>query len=311
MGRSSRVFAILGSILGLIGLILLAGGFFHGDGEMTLAGSLLLLTGILLLAQWQSCKRSCRKVLRRLERERREHKQDLEQAQAEKQDAIDSYRSELAHGLRMPIAVIQGYTELLAGNMVDDPAIRQDYFDKIMQRCQDMTTLLNRQAESKDALQLDCGQMDLLSLTRKTVEDVRPLASDHEIQIHILSPEDSLPLTADRVLVDRMLYNILENSVKYMGRPGNVTIRIRRQDETAVIAIQDDGLGMVEAEVPHIFEKNFQGANRKNGQGQGLYLARRSVEAHGGTITAHSRPGQGMGIHITLPLSPSQIPAAV
>ena len=112
-------------------------------------------------------------------------------------------------------------------------------------------------------------------------------------------------MRADTYLLNRVLFNLLENALKYMGRPGVITIRILRQGDSASLLVQDDGLGLPAKETAHIFEPNYQGSNHVGGQGYGLYLVRRAIEGHGGTVSAQSAPGRGLGISMTLPLFPS------
>ena len=112
-------------------------------------------------------------------------------------------------------------------------------------------------------------------------------------------------MRADAYLLNRVLFNLLENALKYMGRPGVITIRIRRQGDSVSLLVQDDGMGLPSEETAHIFEPNYQGSNHVGGQGYGLYLVRRAIEGHGGTVSAQSAPGRGLGISMTLPLFPS------
>ena len=114
-------------------------------------------------------------------------------------------------------------------------------------------------------------------------------------------------MRADTYLLSRVLFNLLENALKYMGRPGAITIRVLKLESNASILVQDDGLGLPAEETAHIFEPNYQGSNHVGGQGYGLYLVRRAIEGHGGTVSAQSAPGRGMGISITLPLYPQTV----
>ena len=114
-------------------------------------------------------------------------------------------------------------------------------------------------------------------------------------------------MQADTYLLSRVLFNLLENALKYMGRPGAITIRVLKLESNASILVQDDGLGLPAEETAHIFEPHYQGSNHIGGQGYGLYLVKRTIENHGGTVSAQSAPGRGMGISITLPLYPQTV----
>lgn len=227
-----------------------------------------------------------------------------EQAQQE----AEELRSTLAHGLRMPLSIIQGYADLLSGNMVQDEGTRTEYLEKIAQRCQYMTEILSRQFSFQDAVRkrkLHYEQFDLLQLINQAVDDMKATAEDHGIGIRVIAQEQALPVELDSYLIHQILFNLMENAIKYMGRPGSITLLALKEGENVLLRAKDDGIGLSSEETEHIFELHFQGGNKTRGKGHGLYLVRQIVEAHGGTISAESSVGQGMGISITLPQHPS------
>jgi signal transduction histidine kinase len=88
-----------------------------------------------------------------------------------------------------------------------------------------------------------------------------------------------------------------------MGRSGTIYITVSYVRENEILLVfKDDGLGMESEECAHIFDRHYQGGNGTSGSGMGLFLAKSSVTAHGGSISAKSEPGKGMGIYITLPV---------
>lgn len=219
-------------------------------------------------------------------------------------EKLETFRSTLAHSLRMPIAIVQGYAELLSGDMVEDPETRLAYLNKIIQRNQDMSDIISRQlsAASDEAIALTCSELDLLELVRQAASDMQTAAQEQQVSIQVVSRLEHLPVEMDALLLNRTLFNLLENALKYMGRPGAVTIRVLERDEDTVsILVQDDGLGLSPEEVERVFELNYQGSNGGRGQGHGLFLVKRAVEAHGGTVSAQSSPGRGMRVELTLP----------
>ena len=238
-----------------------------------------------------------------------DHAKALEEMQAKTHTEMETFRSSLSHSLRMPVAIIQGYAELLTSGVITDPDVAAEYLKKINQRSQFMTEAISRQfsaAETADSSKLTYSDLDLMILVRQAAADMQTAAADQDVKIQVISPEEHLLMRADTYLLSRVLFNLLENALKYMGRPGVITIRVLRQDSNASILIQDDGLGLPAEETAHIFEPHYQGSNHVSGQGYGLYLVKRTIENHGGTVSAQSAPGRGMGISITLPLVPQQ-----
>ena len=303
-------------------LTVLACGTFLGSCGLWLAAGTAGIPGLLLeLLGIASAAVLLRRRKRMQAAERQDYAAALETRELEYQEAmknqavssrreLEAFRSTLSHSLRMPVAIIQGYAELLEGDVITDPEVRREYLGKIVQRSQYMTDVMSRQF-STDGLfnQLTYSEIDLMDLVRQAAADIRTAASEQGVSVQVVSQEDHLMVQVDSYLMNRVLFNLLENAVKYMGRPGSVTIRVVRKGEQVDIQVRDDGMGLPEEETAHIFEANFQGSNHVRGQGYGLYLVKRTVEAHGGAISAQSGLGRGMGITLTLPLRPAAFSA--
>ena len=267
----------------------------------------------LLAAAWSAWRhdmdaqeQSHREELARL---KQTHAKELDEMRAKNHAEMEAFRSSLSHSLRMPVAIIQGYADLLTSGMVTDPDVSKEYLEKINQRTQFMTEAISRQfsvVETADSSKLVYSDLDLMELVRQAAADMQTAAADQNVRIQVVSPDEHLSMRADAYLLSRVLFNLLENALKYMGRPGVITIRVLRQDSSASILVQDDGLGLPSSETSRIFEPHYQGSNHVGGQGYGLYLVKRTIENHGGTVSAQSAPGRGMGISITLPLAPRQ-----
>lgn len=303
-------------------LTVLACGTFLGSCGLWLAAGTAGIPGLLLeLLGIASAAVLLRRRKRMQAAERQDYAAALETRELEYQEAVknlaasgrrelEAFRSTLSHSLRMPVAIIQGYAELLEGDVITDPEVRREYLGKIVQRSQYMTDVMSRQF-STDGLfnQLSYSEIDLMDLVRQAAADIRTAAAEQGVSVQVVSQEDHLTVQMDSYLMNRVLFNLLENAVKYMGRPGSVTIRVVRKGEQVDIQVRDDGMGLPEEETAHIFEANFQGSNHVRGQGYGLYLVKRTVEAHGGAISAQSGLGRGMGITLTLPLRPAAFSA--
>lgn len=238
------------------------------------------------------------------------HRRELAAVNAQNRKAIESFRSTLSHSLRMPIAIIQGYAELLAGDMVTNPEVRREYLEKIVQRSQYMTDAMSRHFQDEEAMDnssLSYGDVDLLKLIRQVGADMQKAAAEKCVAIQVLSADESLMIRADAYLLNRVLFNLLENSLKYMGRPGTITIRVQKLEKQVSVTVRDDGMGLAGEETAHIFERSFQGSNHdgRGGHGYGLYLVKQTVEAHGGRVEAQSDLGRGMRITMTLPVRPA------
>ncbi len=232
----------------------------------------------------------------------------LGEAKENCQAEIAKLHSSISHGFRIPLAIMQGYADLLAGELVTDEAARREYLQKICERVYFMNDMLSKLlAESRAEAYLPSivpSRTDVLDLIRNIAESCVPLMNSMGIRIQIISTEEHVYADVDATQLTKIFYHIIDNSAKYMGRPGTIYITVSYARENEILLVfKDDGLGMASEECELIFERNYQGKNGTSGSGMGLFLAKSSVTAHGGSISAKSEYGKGMGIYITLPVS--------
>ncbi len=240
-----------------------------------------------------------------VEKQQSEHAEELQQLNRSNREAVEDFRSLLSHQLRMPLSIVQGYADLLERNIVTDEDSKKEYLRKIVDRTRYISDILTNQlaaCRTADEITPDFIEVDVIELVRRAGEDMQTVANKQGIQIQVLSTLDSLFIQGDVFQLNKVIFNILENSLKYMGREGHITIVTDRIGDTVCINIKDDGFGLDSEETKHIFEFNYQGSNKVSGHGHGLFMAKSAVELHGGTITASSAPGIGMAIKIILPL---------
>ncbi len=147
------------------------------------------------------------------------------------------------------------------------------------------------------------AMIDILKAAEDVVEELKGTARKKEVSLRISSAEESIYVKADPARIRILFRNIIDNSLKYMGRKGSLVITISVVAEDIFIVLKDNGEGLPEDETKHIFELNYQGSNRISGNGLGLTQAKAIVDSYGGTIYAKSTPGNGMGIYIQLPTS--------
>ena len=285
---------------------------YLADGLLAAAGLALGIAGAVLnIAVYIAFEKRSKQELQVQEDKIHEltaaHEQEKDRLRAAHRQEMESFRSTVSHTLRMPVAIIQGYAELLCGDMVQDPAVRREYLEKIIQRSQYMTDVMSRSLFAEGAMdksKLSYSEFDLLQMLRQAQSDTRAAAAERKVNVEVVSAEDSLMMCADAYLLNRALFNLLENALKYMGRPGTVTIRAVREGERVTVTVSDDGMGLPAEEAAHIFDRRFRGSTHAemSGQGYGLHIVKQTVEAHGGKVRARCDVGQGMSIAIELPL---------
>jgi signal transduction histidine kinase len=158
-------------------------------------------------------------------------------------------------------------------------------------------------------LALRLEPLDLVSLCRHVAAE-QMAASEREIELEL--PREPTIVRADADRIDQVLANLLSNALKYSPQECPVTLSVRKEAENAVIAIHDEGSGIPQEALPHLFERFYRvpGVQVQSGSGVGLglglYITRELVERHGGQIRAESTPGIGTTFSVTLPLADAQ-----
>ncbi len=251
----------------------------------------------------------------RAETERERLLQSVEEARdaAEKANQLkDEFLATLSHELRNPLNVILGYSELL---------LRMKEIEQSPQLIQ-MGEALRRNAQSQsqlinDLLDLSRLQRGKISLNQETVslpaiidnavETVRTDAATKGVEIRLHASEQLLLVEGDRLRLQQIAWNILNNAVKFTPSGGSIEISLNNEGDRAAFVVTDTGQGIDPAFLPHVFEmfRQADGSNRRRhgGMGIGLALVRQLVQLHGGTISAESGgPNRGSRFTVRLPL---------
>ena len=221
-------------------------------------------------------------------------------------DQLDEHRrtlmADVTHELRTPLTVVQGNLEgMLDGVYPVDELMLRSLIDetKIISRLvEDLRTLAL--AES-GALRLKKEPTDLAMLIRETASTFQTQADAAGVTLSLDIPPDLPWLEVDPGRIRQVLTNLLVNALRYTPADGTVSIFYRQEKGSALLEVQDSGVGIPAEELSHVFER-FYKSSESGGMGLGLAIAKQLVEAHGGTLTAESAPGQGTNIRLVLPL---------
>ncbi|MBR1876552.1 MAG: HAMP domain-containing histidine kinase [Lachnospiraceae bacterium] len=143
--------------------------------------------------------------------------------------------------------------------------------------------------------------VNIVELANAARNELMESAKKANLHVSVSCIQETLLVRADANRLKVLFKNIIDNSIKYMNKPGSLVITISSLGDDIFIVLKDTGEGLAQKETKHIFELNYQGSNRLSGNGLGLAQAKAIVEYYGGTIYAKSTVGGGMGIYIQLP----------
>ena len=216
--------------------------------------------------------------------------------------------SDASHELRTPIAVIQGYANLLNRWGKDDPATRQEAIDAIQQEAASMKELVEQllflARGDNDSMHIEMEVFDLTEVAAEVVKETEMIDQSHAFAARW---EGAVPVRADMGLTKQALRILVDNSIKYTPAGGRITVSASARDGLARLSVQDEGQGIDADSLPHIFDRFYRTdesrARQTGGTGLGLAIAKWIVDRHGGWFEVRSWPGVGTRMTIVLPLA--------
>ena len=220
------------------------------------------------------------------------------------------FHSMIAHDLRSPMSVIQGYVSLMAtgktGAMNETQA---EFLDSVNRKITEMTALLNDFLDINkiDAgfVNLKCEDMDLGQLAAEVVADLQPMADSTRLDVSLELPAMPVRVHADPLRLTQILRNLVSNAIKYNREDGWIRLTVTPEQERARVVVSDGGIGMSAEELRVLFRPYTRGATQRKikGVGLGVVIIKKLVEAHGGEVSVVSEPDHGSTFTFTLPLA--------
>lgn len=218
------------------------------------------------------------------------------------------------HELRSPLTALLGYLQLVkrrTDQLGDDRLARQ--VDRAVEQAQRQASLITQLMEvgrlRSGKLNLTVEPLDIVALTRGTVETMGVVAPDRTITL--AADTETLMVRGDALRLEQVLNNLLTNAVRYAPGEEPIEVRIHRVAAEAVVEVEDHGPGISASDLEDIFdllrqvERPDRADRGQPGLGLGLYISREIMEAHDGSLTVHSRVGDGSTFVIRLPLGPA------
>lgn len=214
--------------------------------------------------------------------------------------------SDASHELRTPIAVIQGYANLLNRWGTTDPEILHESIEAIQNEARSMQDLVEKllflSRHDKKTLKLMKKHFNMSKLVEDMVKETKLVAANRVIESSIM---DNVIVYGDEQALKQAVRIFIDNAVKYSRDGDTVTIKCEKLNEDCVITVQDTGIGMTQKDIDHIFDRFYRSDYVRNqnigGHGLGLSLGKLIILAHTGKIKVRSQFKKGTSFIITLP----------
>jgi signal transduction histidine kinase len=229
-------------------------------------------------------------------------------------EQLERFTADASHELRAPLAAVLSNAQVGLLSPVDEDGSQQLHrLENIVEITKSMSVLISNLlflARHEGSLAPKVlKRIDLVSLLKPLVNEYNAQAVTQNLSLIAHLPEQPVILNADPELLQQAITNLLNNAFKYTSSGGTVQLRVFIQSSRAIIQVEDNGIGIPAADLPHIFERFYRvdavRSRQTGGFGLGLSIAQQIVEAHKGRIAAKSVFGRGSTFQIELPLRAS------
>ena len=219
------------------------------------------------------------------------------------------FSSDASHELRTPLTVLKGQNELILSKQ-RKPEEYQEVISSNLEEINYMSKVLEDlfvlSKSDENQVNLDYKPVDLRALVEEVCKHAEILAEEKNIKI-IIAFLEPIEIKGDEVRLRQMVWNVLQNGIKYTQQGGELKISLQNEGDFALLTIQDTGIGIPEEDLPLIFNRFYRvdkaRTRDEGGSGLGLSICRQIAEAHKGKIEVESKLGVGARFKIRLPNS--------
>ena len=216
----------------------------------------------------------------------------------------------LSHELRTPLTAILAYSETLLTGAIDDRENNTRFIEKLHKHASHMSELISDisdlSAIESGSVKLSPGPVRLKSVVSEIIALTEARRASSGVTFAVSVP-DTLMVRADRTRLEQILYNLIDNAVKFNRPSGSVTVMAEEGDSRVTIHVDDTGTGIAASDLPRVFERLYRAdksrSRKVEGTGLGLAIVKHLVQAHGGEVSATSEIGRGSRFTFTLPIA--------
>lgn len=223
----------------------------------------------------------------------------------------NNFLSMMSHDLKTPLARIQGMADIALAKTENLEVEQKNALQTIRRSAEELTefisSILDLSRVESQKIKLNLQSRDVNRILEETLKKYEYMAQQKNIEI-ITELETLFSVKVDADLMRQVFSNLIENAIKYSPTNSKILVTSEEVDGKIIVQVADQGIGISENEIKHIFTKFYRTKHVKNspikGSGLGLYLAKYFVELHKGQISVESLPQQGSTFTVSLPMEP-------
>lgn len=277
--------------------------FFAADDSWVIivSGVLLMMLFICILIHYRIKKAEW-------ERDLQMKDETIEKAKEEEtgrlrimEEDVSQFKRKIAHSVRMPIAIISGYGDVLSKGTCS-PEETDVYIAKICKNIKYLSNTFRLVLDNQE--DVECTEFDARVAVAEVAEQAQQYLKKHNLRMEINSGSASVMMKGYETDLMRALYNLIENSIKYMKQGNTIYVTVEDLADEVLIIYRDNGVGLQSEEAEQLGKLNYQGTNAKNqvkGTGAGLYIVRMIMEKHGGIMDVRSSENKGFVVYMRFP----------
>ncbi len=216
----------------------------------------------------------------------------------------------VSHELKTPVTSIMGFVDTLEDGAIDEPETARRFLSIIQRQSHRLQAIiedllcLSRLEQGSGAVSREVDVRPVCEVLHRAVQSCEPAAEAQGMDVVVDCPE-GLRTRLDSDLMEQALVNLIENAVKYSGRPGRIDVSAGLVDDHVLITVRDHGSGIESQHLPRLFERFYRvdkaRSREQGGTGLGLAIVKHIARFHDGQVTVMSRPGEGSQFTIHLP----------
>ncbi|MCU0450721.1 MAG: HAMP domain-containing histidine kinase [Bernardetiaceae bacterium] len=224
----------------------------------------------------------------------------------------NDFISNVTHELKTPVATVSVALEALSNfNALQNPKLAHEYLDISKNELQRLAMLIDQIMKTaifeQKGVALQMTEVDLRQTVERVLASLKLQLDKQGAQVHLQVTPDDYRLRGDTVHLTNVVYNLVDNALKYSPENPEITVRLQRQNGQMALQVQDRGLGIAAEHQAKIFEKFYRvpsgNVHNAKGYGLGLNYVATVVEQHGGKVSVQSRVGEGSTFTVNLPVA--------